>query len=89
MKDNQISKAAKTDPFLVIFKLKNILKCKDYRALARKLFTDESQISRVKNGQEAISPTLFLRAAIVLDLTPNELGEKVGLPADHFLFPRR
>lgn len=71
--------------FRVMHKLKDLLRCKDYSAMARVVGIAASSISRMRSGKERLTPKLLLNAGTILDISPRRLLREVGLPEYYFL----
>ena len=79
------SDMTKINQFRVMHKLKDLLRCKDYSAMARVVGIAASSISRMRSGKERLTPKLLLNAGTILDISPRRLLREVGLPEYYFL----
>lgn len=64
--------------------LMKLLDVKTHEELSQELEMSPANISRVASGQLNISDRIFLRAAILLDMKPSELMEKLDINQDYF-----
>lgn len=64
--------------------LMRVLGVRFFQQAENKLFVSHGTISRVFHGKTQFSHRLFLRAAIVLDMRPSELMEKLGIDKNYF-----
>lgn len=64
--------------------LKKLLGVKNNAQLSLELGIWQETISRVANGYAPITDRIFLRAAILLDMKPSELMEKLDISQEYF-----
>ena len=76
------------DQFAILRKLRNMMKCDSFNAMAELLGSNSSVTTNVKKGKYKISHRLFLNAAIFMDTSPKKLMKEVGLP-EHYFFSKR
>ena len=64
--------------------LMRVLKVRNFNQLEKKLGIGQGTTSRIFHGKYAFSSKIFLKAAIVLDMKPSELMEKLGIDRGYF-----
>ena len=67
-------------------KLRNLMGCDNFSALARQTGSESATLSRIKRGKTGIPPRLTLNAATVMDVSPKKLMGDIGMPEDYFFF---
>lgn len=64
--------------------LMRVLGVRNFQQAEKKLCIGQGTISRVFHGKKNLSPACFLKAAIVMDMRPSELMEKLGIERKYF-----
>lgn len=68
----------------IINELMRLLRARSFNEASRKLGMSTGAIGRQWHGKEQFSKGVFLRTAILLDMRPSELFEKLGITKEEF-----